>query len=125
MAPASARPQTLRLMARIPPAIAIRPSIIPTGLLPTLISSLVRYHTMNAPLMMLNIPAAGGFHVFMGLSTSKTSMARCVQRDSRTTEDHDQDHRRHGQYSPWRACETSQPCPTVAIARLPAHRPAG
>jgi len=65
MAPASARPQTLRLIAKIPPTIAIRPSIIPTGLLPMRISSLRRYHTMNVPLMMLNIPAAVGFHVFM------------------------------------------------------------
>ena len=64
MAPASARPQTLRLIAKIPPTIAIRPSIIPTGLLPMRISSLRRYHTMNVPLMMLNIPAAVGFHVF-------------------------------------------------------------
>jgi len=30
-----------------------------------LISSLERYHTMNVPLMILNIPAAIGFHVFM------------------------------------------------------------
>src|SRR6516164_3585640 len=111
MAPASARPQTLRLMARIPPATAIRPSIIPTGLLPTLISSLARYHTMNAPLIMLNIPAVGGFHVFIGLSTSKISMARCVQRDPRTTEDHDQDHRRHGPYSPLRGLRDTSTMP--------------
>ena len=111
MAPVSARPQTLRLMAKIPPAIAIRPSIIPTGLLPTLISSLERYHTINTPLIMLNIPAAIGFQVFMVFQLPRPAWPDAVHGDPRTTQDHDQDHRRHGTYPPWRAYETPQPCP--------------
>src|SRR6516164_2172128 len=97
MAPVSARPQTLRLTAKIPPAIAIIPSIIPTGLLPTLISSPERYHTINTPLITLNIPAAIGFQVFTVFQPPRPAWPEACTRSTHT-EDHCRGHRRHRPY---------------------------